>query len=120
MIKKVLVLTGGGDCPGLNAVIRAVTYHAITGCGWKVLGILDGTAGLIERPLRYRELKLDTLDARLLRESGTFLGTTSKGDPLHWRMPDGSFRDFSPDFARGVRELEIDVLERDARAPAAE
>src|SRR5687767_12922693 len=109
-IKTLGVLTSGGDCAGLNAVIRAVAYHAIQCYGWKVLGILDGTAGLIERPLRYRELTLDTFDGRLLRESGTFLGTTSKGNPLHYAMPDGSFRDLSPAFAEGVRELGLDAL----------
>jgi 6-phosphofructokinase 1 len=109
-IKTIGVLTSGGDCAGLNAVIRAVTYHAIQGYGWKVIGILDGTAGLIERPLRYRELTIDTFDGRLLRESGTFLGTTSKGNPLHYEMPDGSFRDLSPAFAEGVRQLGLDAL----------
>jgi 6-phosphofructokinase 1 len=109
-IRTLGVLTSGGDCAGLNAVIRAVTYRAIECYGWKVIGIQDGTAGLIDRPLRYRELRLDTFDGRLLRESGTFLGTTSSGDPLHWRMPDGSFRDFSPEFAEGVRELGLDAL----------
>jgi ATP-dependent phosphofructokinase / diphosphate-dependent phosphofructokinase len=108
--KTIGVLTSGGDCAGLNAVIRAVTYRAIQGYGWKVLGILDGTAGLIERPLRYRELTLDMFDGRMLRESGTFLGTTSKGDPLNYRMPDGSVRDLSPEFAEGVRELKLDAL----------
>ena len=108
--KTLGVLTSGGDCAGLNAVIRAVTYHAIQFHRWKVIGIQDGTAGLIDRPLRYRELTLDTFDSRLLRESGTFLGTTSKGDPLHWRMPDGSFRDFSPEFTEGVRTLGLDAL----------
>jgi 6-phosphofructokinase 1 len=109
-IKTLGVLTSGGDCAGLNAVIRAVVYHAIRFYGWKVIGIQDGTAGLIERPLRYRELTLDTLDERLLRESGTFLGTTSKGNPLHYAMPDGSFRDLSPEFADGVRQLGLNAL----------
>jgi 6-phosphofructokinase 1 len=109
-IQTLGVLTSGGDCAGLNAVIRAVTYRAIQGYGWKVLGILDGTAGLIDTPPRYRELRIDTFDQSLLRESGTFLGTTSKGNPLHYRMPDGSFRDLSPQFAAGVRELGLDAL----------
>ena len=109
-IKTIGVLTSGGDCAGLNAVIRAVTYRAIQGYGWKVLGILDGTAGLIDRPPRYRELGLDSFDASLLRESGTFLGTTSKGNPLRWKMPDGSIRDFSPEFAQGARDLGLDAL----------
>ena len=109
-MKTLGVLTSGGDCAGLNAVIRAVTYHAVQVYGWKVIGIQDGTAGLIERPLRYRELTMDTFDGRLLRESGTFLGTTNKGDPLNFQMPDGSFRDRSADFAEGVRELGLDAL----------
>ena len=109
-IRTVGVLTSGGDCAGLNAVIRAVTYHAVQGYGWKVIGIYDGTAGLFERPLRYRELTMQTFDGPLLREGGTFLGTTTKGDPLHYPMPDGSYRDLSPQFAEGVRELGIDAL----------
>src|ERR671916_242663 len=108
--KTIGVLTSGGDCAGLNAVIRAVAYHAIQVYGWKVIGIQDGTSGLIERPLRYRELTLGSFDASLLRESGTFLGTTSKGNPLQWQMPDGSVKDRSPDFAEGVRELGLDAL----------
>jgi ATP-dependent phosphofructokinase / diphosphate-dependent phosphofructokinase len=109
-IGTVGVLTSGGDCAGLNAVIRAVTYHAVQVYGWKVIGIYDGTAGLFERPLRYRELTMQTFDRPLLREGGTFLGTTTKGDPLHYPMPDGSYRDLSPQFAEGVRELGIDAL----------
>jgi ATP-dependent phosphofructokinase / diphosphate-dependent phosphofructokinase len=109
-IKTIGVLTSGGDCAGLNAVIRAVTYHAIQFYGWKVLGILDGTAGLIDRPVRYRELTIDTFDSGLLRESGTFLGTTSRGNPLRHQMPDGTFRDLSPEFAEGVRQLGLDAL----------
>ena len=109
-IRTLGVLTSGGDCAGLNAVIRAVVYHAIRTYGWKVIGVQDGTAGLIERPLRYRELAIDTFDGRLLRESGTFLGTSSKGNPLHFQMPDGSFRDRSSEFAEGVRELKLDAL----------
>jgi 6-phosphofructokinase 1 len=109
-ISTVGVLTSGGDCAGLNAVIRAVTYHAVQVYGWKVVGIYDGTAGLIERPLRYRELTMQIFDAPLLRQGGTFLGTTTKGDPLNYRMPDGSYRDLSPRFAEGVRELGIDAL----------
>jgi ATP-dependent phosphofructokinase / diphosphate-dependent phosphofructokinase len=109
-IKTLGVLTSGGDCAGLNAVIRAVTYHAVEVYGCKVIGIHDGTNGLIERPLRYRELTLDTFDGRLLREGGTFLGTSSKGNPLHFPMPDGTFRDRTAEFAEGVRALGLDAL----------
>lgn len=109
-IRRLGVLTSGGDCAGLNAVIRAVTVHAIQHYGLQVFGIHDGTLGLMERPLRYRELRLDSLDERALREGGTVLGTTNKGDPFRFPMPDGSFRDRSGDFAEGVRELGLDAL----------
>ncbi|PPE74045.1 6-phosphofructokinase [Solimonas fluminis] len=109
-IKTLGVLTSGGDCAGLNAVIRAVTYHANRVCGWRVLGVLDGSLGLMEKPPRYRELHADSFDEGLLREGGTFLGTTNKGDPFRFPQPDGSFRDRSGDFAAGVRELGLDAL----------
>jgi len=104
------VLTSGGDCAGLNAVIRAVTTHAIHQYGWRVVGILDGTLGLMERPLRTCELTISSVDERALREGGTFLGTTTKGDPFAFVMPDGSVRDRSQDFAEGVREVGLDAL----------
>jgi len=109
-IRTLGVLTSGGDCAGLNAVIRAVAYHAAQVLGWRVLGILDGTQGLIERPLRYIELRGNTLDTRALREGGTILGTTNKGDPFRSPLPGGGFRDRSPEFAEGVRELGLDAL----------
>lgn len=109
-IKTLGVLTSGGDCAGLNAVIRAVTYRAREAYGWKVLGILDGSQGLIQRPLGVRELTTETFDSRLLRESGTLLGTTNKGNPFRFPMPDGSTRDRSAEFAEGARLAGLDAL----------
>ena len=60
LIKKIGVLTSGGDCAGLNAAIRAITYRAIQTYGWRVVGIHNGTTGLIVRPLDYQELTLAT------------------------------------------------------------
>ncbi|MCA1796606.1 MAG: 6-phosphofructokinase, partial [Geobacteraceae bacterium] len=59
MAKTVAILTGGGDCPGLNAVIRGVVRSAIKNYGWRVLGILDGFDGLLEGN-RVTELTLDS------------------------------------------------------------
>lgn len=109
-IRTIGVLTSGGDCAGLNAVIRAVTYHAVEAYQWKVLGIQDGTLGLIERPLGYTELRIGAVDGRFLREAGTFLGTTTGDDPTHFKMPDGTFLDRSAEFGAGVRELGLDAL----------
>ncbi len=79
-VKRVGILTGGGDCPGLNAVIRGVTKPAQDN-GMSVLGILDGFEGLVEG--RAKELKNDDVSGILAR-GGTILGSSNKGDPFHW------------------------------------
>ena len=76
MRERIGILTGGGDCPGLNTVIRAVVKCA-TKSGWDTLGFLDGFEGLLE-PLRYRPLDYKEMDA-LLFVGGTVLGTSNKG-----------------------------------------
>lgn len=76
MRERIGILTGGGDCPGLNTVIRAVVKSA-SKRGWETLGFLDGFEGLLE-PLRYRALDYKEMDA-LLFVGGTILGTSNKG-----------------------------------------
>jgi 6-phosphofructokinase 1 len=110
-IRRIGVLTSGGDCAGLNAVIRAVTHRARGAYGWKVLGILDGSMGLMDRPLRYLELDVDMFAGNdILRAGGTFLGTVNKGDPFAFPMPDGTKVDRSLDFVDGFHRLELDGL----------
>lgn len=70
------IMTGGGDCPGLNAVIRAVVKSA-TKRGWDTIGFLGGYEGMLE-PMRYRHLDYKEMDA-LLFVGGTILGTSNKG-----------------------------------------
>ncbi|MGD1006013.1 MAG: ATP-dependent 6-phosphofructokinase [Ignavibacteriaceae bacterium] len=79
-IKRIGILTGGGDCPGLNAVIRGVTKPA-QDFGMSVLGILDGFEGLVEG--RAKELANADVSGILAR-GGTILGSSNKGDPFHW------------------------------------
>ncbi len=79
-VKRIGILTGGGDCPGLNAVIRGVTKPA-QDYGMSVLGIIDGFEGLVEG--RARELKNDDVSG-ILGRGGTILGSSNKGDPFHW------------------------------------
>ncbi|HAG84938.1 MAG TPA: 6-phosphofructokinase [Cyanobacteria bacterium UBA12227] len=80
--KRLGLLTSGGDCPGLNAVIRAVVRHATLTYGWEVLGIPYGTQGLLER--KSVSLNVHGLDLRgidpLLSTGGTILGSINKGD----------------------------------------
>ena len=75
MSERIGILTGGGDCPGLNAVIRAVVKAAAKR-GWEAIGFLDGYEGLLD--LRYRCLDYHAMDG-LLHLGGTILGATNKG-----------------------------------------
>jgi 6-phosphofructokinase 1 len=81
MVKKIGILTSGGDCAGLNAVIRAATLRAVNEYNWKVVGIKDGTLGLLADPLNVIELTPKHFDGNLMRMGGPFLGTISKGNP---------------------------------------
>lgn len=109
-VRRLGVLTSGGDCAGLNAAIRAVVHRASRHYGWTVFGIKDGTLGLMERPIQYQELSSNAFLGNMLRMGGTVLGTTNKGDPFAYPMPDGTVRDRSGDFVEGVRELGLDAL----------
>jgi 6-phosphofructokinase 1 len=85
-LKRIGILTGGGDCPGLNAVIRAVAKASISG-GLEVLGIEDGYLGLIENRLR----TLSYLDVSgILTRGGTILGSCNKANPAKYPVPDGA------------------------------
>src|SRR5882757_5892505 len=81
-VKTIGILTSGGDCSGLNAAIRAVVCRAIEGHGWRVLGIRQGTMGLLRRPVEFEELGSRIVTTNILRMGGTILGTTNKGDPF--------------------------------------
>ncbi len=76
MKQKIGIVTGGGDCPGLNAVIRAVAKAAAMR-GWETLGILGGYEGLLE-PRRFLALDYNALGG-LLTRGGTILGTANRG-----------------------------------------
>jgi 6-phosphofructokinase 1 len=79
-IQRIGVLTGGGDCPGLNAVIRAVAKTSIFQHRLSVVGILDGFQGLVEN--RVRELSAADVSG-ILPRGGTILGTNNKCNPAH-------------------------------------
>ena len=107
--KRIGVLTSGGDCAGLNAVIRSVVYRA-SELGWTVLGIKEGTAGLLTRPLKYEVMTPAMFTGQVMRQGGTILGTTNKGDPFHFPLGDGTFKDRSMEIVGGFRELGLDAL----------
>ena len=100
---RVGILTGGGDCPGLNAVIRAVTLALQTEAGAQVTGIARGFRGLMTRQARPL-LPQDV--AGILAEGGTILGTDNTCDPFH--DPDGADR--SAEALAFARERGLDGL----------
>ena len=104
------ILTSGGDCPGLNAVIRAAAYRAVRGHGLTLIGIENSTEGLLQRPVAARELLPDALEPQSLRAAGTMLGTTTRGDPFAYPMPDGTRLDRTAEMIEGVRSLGLDAL----------
>jgi 6-phosphofructokinase 1 len=79
-VNRIGIITGGGDCPGLNAVIRGVTKPA-QDYGMNVFGILDGFEGLVEG--KAKELNNQDVSG-ILAIGGTILGSSNKGDPFHW------------------------------------
>jgi len=110
-ISKIGILTGGGDAPGLNAVIRAATKAAILDHGWEVVGIKDGFQGLIELE-RTVPLTLESVRG-LLPRGGTILGTTNRGNPFHYpqfRKGELLFTDKSDAVLKRMKKLRLDGL----------
>jgi ATP-dependent phosphofructokinase / diphosphate-dependent phosphofructokinase len=115
-IRRIAINTGGGDAPGLNAVIRATTLAGLR-CGWEVFGIRRGYIGLLEGEVD-GEPGMVRLDAHAVRGithlGGTILGTTTRGNPfgLEVRQPDGTWgtRDRSDEIVSCFRRMEIDAL----------
>ena len=109
MSKKIGILTSGGDCAGLNAVIRAVVHYADK-LGWEVIGLLNGTHGLLSDPPRVRKLTPEQFDGTILRHGGTILGTMNKGNPFAFPMEDGTTKDLSDDIINGIKKLGLDAV----------
>ena len=110
MTKRIGILTSGGDCAGLNAVLRAVVLHATSNKGWEVIGLHQGTAGLMARPVSAERLDPYTMTTVLLRQGGTVLGTTNRGDPFAFPMADGHSVDRSEEVIEGYRQLGLDAV----------
>ncbi len=109
VVRKIGVLTGGGDCPGLNAVIRGVTKPA-QDHGMTVFGILDGFEGFVEG--KTDELRDEDVSG-ILSRGGTILGSSNKGDPFHWPVErDGKIEivDKSQNVLRNYKALDLDAV----------
>lgn len=111
-VKRIGVLTGGGDCPGLNAVIRAVVKTAINDHGWEVMGIEDGFLGIIRN--RMHPLTM-TDTSNILTQGGTILGTSNKADPANFKVgidEEGKpvFEDVTARCVEHIAARELDVI----------
>ncbi len=112
-MKRVLVLTGGGDCPGLNAVIRAIVKRASQEKDWEVIGSMQGFNGVLNEP---QEIKV--LDDSAVRgihfQGGTILESTNKGGPFAWpvKNKDGTWTsvDRSDELINKLKLLGVDSV----------
>ena len=109
-IKTLGILTGGGDCPGMNAVIRAAAKTAINDYNLEVIGIKDGYEGLVEKQYQVITLK----DASgILTLGGTILGTSNCANPFAYPVKEGEktiYRDCSGEALNNLKDLGIEAL----------
>jgi ATP-dependent phosphofructokinase / diphosphate-dependent phosphofructokinase len=101
---RIGILTGGGDCPGLNAVIRAAARTLIRDHGMDVVGIQLGFEGLLTKSVQ--ELTLESIRG-ILPKGGTLLRTTNRGNPFEFPGPDGKPQDRSGLVVQNIHELGI-------------
>ncbi|MDJ0975334.1 MAG: ATP-dependent 6-phosphofructokinase [Planctomycetota bacterium] len=108
--QRIAILTGGGDCPGLNAVIRAVVKTAQNVYGWEVYGVQNGVEGFLEP--RGEGLRLLTRDdvAGLLPRGGTIIGASNRLDIFNVPKASGGTRDMSGRVASGLKRKGIHAL----------
>jgi 6-phosphofructokinase 1 len=109
MKRRIGIMTGGGDAPGLNAVIRAFVKRAVGMEGWEVVGIEDSLDGLLEDPRRVQLLTMRSCQG-LLHRGGTMLGTTNRGNPFEYPMPDGKKGDFTERLVSGIKEERLEGI----------
>lgn len=110
-MRRLGILTGGGDCPGLNAVIRAVTKSALFRHDIEVVGFNNGFKGLVENEAW---LIGEEAVSGILHRGGTILGTTNRDNPFHYRATgaDGkpAYEDRSADALRHIEEWDLEGL----------
>lgn len=107
-IKRIGVMTGGGDCPGLNAVIRAVTKSAMHQYKLEVWGIEDGYLGLIQnrmRPLQWSDV------SNILTQGGTILGTTNQANPERYPIHRGETVEYANVTDRVIEHVRANRLD---------
>ena len=112
-VKKILVLTGGGDCPGLNAVIRGIAKRARKEKNWEVYGSIEAFNGILNDPQEIVKLT-GKRTAGIHIKGGTILKTTNKSNPIKFPVaqPDGTvkFIDRSDELVKKLKALKFDAI----------
>jgi phosphofructokinase-like protein len=113
MTKKILILTGGGDCPGLNAVIRGIAKRARKEKDWEVYGSIEAFNGVLNNPQEIIKLTAKKT-AGIHIKGGTILKTTNKCNPLKFPVTqaDGTvkFLDRSDELVKKLKALKFDAV----------
>lgn len=107
---RIGIISGGGDCPGINAVIRGVAKKAMLELGAEIIGIEDGYEGLVND--KYRKLELSDLSG-ILTLGGTILGTSKKANPYRYAIRNGEkliFKDMSKQALANIKRMGLDSL----------
>ena len=106
--KKLLVLTGGGDCPGLNAVIRAIVKSATNDGAWEVHGSIEAFNGIMENPPNVVKLNNKKVGGIHVK-GGTIIKTTNRGNPLKFQFEkeDGTieYQDITEEMIRRIKDM---------------
>jgi 6-phosphofructokinase 1 len=110
-MKRLMVLTGGGDCPGLNAVIRAIVKRSVQERDWQILGCIEAFNGILKEPTELIELN-EKVVSGIHFQGGTIIHTTNYGGPFAWPVKnhDGTWTtvDRSEEMIRKIAYLGID------------
>jgi len=112
-MKKLLVLTGGGDCPGLNAVIRGIAKSARCSGEWETYGSIEAFNGVIKNPTEIVKLT-KRRTAGIHVKGGTIIKTTNKGNPLDFpiQLDDGTWttKDISGELVQKIKDLGFEAV----------
>lgn len=113
MKKRILVATTGGDCPGLNAVMRGIVKRSAREKNWEILGSIEGYNGILQEPMEIISLDSGAVSG-IHVQGGSIIRTTNRGGPFSWpvKNPDGSWNtvDRSDELIRRLQYQQIDAV----------
>jgi ATP-dependent phosphofructokinase / diphosphate-dependent phosphofructokinase len=117
-IKRIAIITNGGDCPGLNSAIKAIVNTAHYKYGWEIYGIINGTNGLFKKTPEYRKLLPQDLNFYETRIAGSILGCMNKGrNPFDYPLTNNGHimlpaekENLIPLFKNSIQKLKIDGI----------